>query len=657
MDNYVAGELSFLTAKDAKKNEYEVVKCDIDDALSSCYSIELTIANTSLTPEKTLGEDLTLSWYQDIAGSPNTLLTYHGVITHIEEVVYDGENNSQYVLTLNPWLWLLKFNKTNRIFADQTAKVILTTLFDDAGFKGKYKFGAMPTTQKEYRCQYDETDLAFALRVMSEDGIIFYFEQTETDHILHLQNATTSLTKNSQAKFEHYQSKSGNQQLLSSWQPKHQLVSQGLDGHEYTYSTAKVATESLKKTNKAVTLYKNKHFQVAGEIDGISKAQESSSQTIVATTDANTVLIGQTMTLASHPNNNYADDYNVVSVKHRFDFNSQGSANVYQCQFECKLLAIPLHMNLLPKPLPKGPANAVVVTDAGEATDAGSISQDKLGRVQVHFFWDTEEEKSVSCFLRVMQQTAGSIAQHQFIPRVNEEVIVDFINGDIDKPIIIGSVYNNKNTAVYGEKDTTKSAIKTGLTEETSHQICFDDKKDNEKLTITVGKDFDLLVANDSLTTITANDTLNITKSQTTTIEESQTVTITEDHSLKAKNITLEAETKLTLKVGSNQIVIDSSGIEIKGDEIKITSSKDTKISAMNLKTSSNAETSISATSNLALKATAQASLEGTAGVTVKSTAMAKMEGTAGAEVSSTAMTKVSGVAMTEISGALVKIN
>ena len=675
MDNYVAGELSFLTATDAKKNAYSVIKCTIEDSLSSCYLMNVIISNISLTPEGTLGENLTLNWYQNIAGTPNNLLTYHGVITDIHELECTEETESTYALTLRPWFWLLGFNKTNRIFENKTAKDILTAIFDEAGFKGKYKFAGMPSTTSEYRTQLNETDLAFCQRIMSEDGIIYYFEQTDSDHILHLQDVTIALKKNAQAKFEHQQTKSGNQLTLETWQPKHKLVAQTLDGYDYVYGKTKTNKSTLKKLDTDLSFYKNKRFQLtatipdgklpdtkrtdnlSAQVTAMSKAQESSYQHIQSSTDANVLIVGQSMTLVTHPNSNYQGDYNVVSTKHSFDFSSQGSHHIYRCDFECKELKRPLNSTIIPKPMPMGITNAVVVSDLGETSDAGGINQDKYGRVEVHFFWDTQASKSTSCYLRVMQQGAGSVAQQQFIPRIKEEVIVDFINGDIDKPIIIGSVFNDKNEAMYGEKDTTKSGIKTGLEEATSHQICFDDKKDKEKLSITSGKDFDLVVTNDSLTSIKANDTINITKSQTTKVEESQTVTITKDYSLKAKNITLEAETKLTLKVGSNQIVIDSSGVEIKANAITLTSTNDTKISAMNFKSSSKAATDISATSNLSLKATAQANLEGTAGVNVKSAAMAKVEGQAGAQVSSTAMTKISGVAMTQISGALVKIN
>ena len=105
-------------------------------------------------------------------------MNYNGYVTDITEVDANADNIRAFTITIRPWLWLLSFNRTNRIFQGKSVKDILTELFDGAGFKGQYKFGNMPSTQREYCTQYNETDLAFAKRIMAEAGVIFFSAKT-----------------------------------------------------------------------------------------------------------------------------------------------------------------------------------------------------------------------------------------------------------------------------------------------------------------------------------------------------------------------------------------------------------------------------------------------------------------------------------------------
>lgn len=670
METYVAGSTSYLEAKSSNNKSYRLNKCSINQKLNNNFTINASVVTDGEDLDSLLGETITISWYQDIAGRANELLNYNGYVTEITEVDANADNIRAFNIIIKPWFWLLTLNRTNRIYQGKSVKDILTDIFDNAGFKGQYKFGTMPTSQREYCTQYNETDFAFALRIMAEAGVIFYFSQDGGKHTLQIQSADASFTKNTKATFDHALVKESSNLLLSTWRTKQRSTRKSLSLSGYNSDKVKAEQASSQISNSAVSTYTNKNFEyhaqptdkgdfsdVATLAKQLIASEESRFQDIEATTDSNLVLIGQTLTLAKHKTTDFQGVYNVIGLKHVINVSSDATQTTYKCTISCRKTSISIAPQFPIKPKAPGLMNAMVVTDAGAFDSKGDLNQDKDGKVRVHFHWDVSDSKSASCLLRVAQMMAGSQAGMQFIPRIGDEVLVDFINGDIDQPIVVGSVYNGTNTPLYNQKDTTQSGIKTGFAQDTSHELCFDDKKGEEKISLTSGKDLEVTVTNNATTLVNADDKLTIKKTQTTAIEDKQTISVTNDYGLTADKISLEGKSEIELKVGSNSIKISSSGITIDASKITLNASGDISISGTNVKSSSKASTSISATANLDLKATAQANLEGTAGVNVKSTAMAKVEGTAGAELSSTAMAKLTGTAMAQISGALVKIN
>lgn len=670
MDTYIAGETSYLVAKTEQGKEYRLSSCNVKDALNLSFSIVANVITDGEDVFAELGKTLSITWYQDVAGRPNKLLQYNGYVTEVQELEANADAIRSFQVTIDAWLSLLKFCRTYRIYQAQSTKDILSDIFDNAGFKGAYKFGAMPSTKKEYCTQYNETDFEFVTRIMAEAGVVFYFTQDEGKHTLMIQNASAPFSANSVAKFDHALTKSASNLLMSKFEPQQALTAKTVSLSGYNYEKAKTESGSASVSSNSIATSNNKrfeHFALSTEqgdysdsatlVKQLNDANQANTQNIEMLTDANIVLVGTKLTVKSHPNTQWQSDYNVLACHHNITVTQANLATTYECRVICRDPKLPLTPRYPVKPKHNGISNAIVVADSGSFDSKGEINQDKDGRIKVHFLWDVSDSKSTSCYLRVMQQTAGVNAGMQFIPRIGDEVLIDFINGDIDQPIVIGSVYNGNTKPPYAQKDATQSTIKTGLAEDTAHEICFDDKKGEEKLSFTSGKDLVVTVANNATTLINADDALTIKKTQTTTIEDKQTITVTNDYNLKADKITLEGDSQIELKVGSNKITISSSGVKIDASSIELKSSQDTKISAMNLTTSSNASTKISANANVDIKATAQANLEGTAGANVKSTAIAKLEGTAGAQVTSTAMAKLSGTAMAEISGALVKIN
>jgi type VI secretion system secreted protein VgrG len=318
------------------------------------------------------------------------------------------------------------------------------------------------------------------------------------------------------------------------------------------------------------------------------------------------------------------------------------------------------------KPIVEGVQTAIVVGPEGE-----EIHTDQHGRVKVQFHWDREGEnnENSSCWIRVSQAMAGNRWGAVFLPRIGHEVTVDFIEGDPDRPIIIGQVYHGNNNPPYALPDNkTMSTFKSNSSPkgEGFNEIRFEDKKGEEQLFLHAEKNMDIRIKNDRFETIghdrnlvVENDRkehikndrhekvdnhhqeeiggdhhLRVIGKQATEVSKNMSLTVTgdvaedfqsnhseqtaKDYFLKAQNVVIEAGTNITVKVGGSYLVIESGGITL-------SSSGDVEIKGTNV--------TIEAMANFAAK------------------------GNAGAKLESSAQTEVKGAAMVSIQGGIVKIN
>ena len=215
-----------------------------------------------------------------------------------------------------------------------------------------------------------------------------------------------------------------------------------------------------------------------------------------------------------------------------------------------------LHKHRMP-----GPQTAIVVGPKGE-----EIYLDKYNRIKVQFHWDRigKRDENSSCWMRVAESFSGKKWGTHFIPRIGQEVIVDFINGDPDKPIITGSVYNGDNEPPYSSK--TQSGIKTHSSLKGAasnyNEIRFDDKKGSEEVYIQAEKDLNRLVKNNEESEIQANQTINVKGKHALTVQKGSTT--------KAQKILLEADQSIELKVGGSSIKMTPAGIIIKSTKVDV---------------------------------------------------------------------------------------
>jgi type VI secretion system secreted protein VgrG len=550
----------------------------------------------------------------------------HGHIRNIKLLEYGEDGMAAYEAEIVPWLWFLHYFSDCRIFQNKTVPNIIEQVFKDRGFSDYHLKlqGSFP--QREYVVQYRETDFNFVSRLLEDEGIFYYFEQSQDKHTLVLANdksATLPCPNKQQARYL---------AATGSNQPEDTVISLETEFRMHT-GTASLADYDFEKpgTSLFATLAGNlrgEDYDYPGKYktkdDGARYARirleerEVALNTVRGASNCMGFECGYKFALTEHFRDSANTAYTLTALEHHARNASYRGGHQDPFEYANRFEAIPSSVPYRPPRLSRKPAihgsqTALVVGKAGE-----EIWTDKYGRVKVQFFWDrqgTYDENS-SCWIRVAQGWAGRRWGAIHIPRIGQEVVVSFLEGDPDRPIIAGSVYNADHMAPYALPDEqTKSALKSMSSKGGGgfNELRFEDKKGSEQIFLHgekdidiriknerrewIGRDRHLIVARDKLEQVKRDSQLNIVRDRiqkigrdhhleiagkaAVRISGSNSLSVTGDvieefggnHScqvsqdlyLKAMQIVIEAAMGITLKVGANFITIDQSGIAIKG--------------------------------------------------------------------------------------------
>jgi type VI secretion system secreted protein VgrG len=298
------------------------------------------------------------------------------------------------------------------------------------------------------------------------------------------------------------------------------------------------------------------------------EAEEAAISTIEATSDCSSFYAGGKFKLTKHAAQSEKDNYIITGIYHRAFDNSYFSGSEGQSEYGNNFVCIPADVHFRPlrtqnKPVMKGPQSAVVTGPSGE-----EIYIDKFGRIKVQFMWDREGKKdeSSSCYLRVVQSWSGGQWGSSFIPRIGQEVIINFLDGDPDRPLVTGTVYNGENKPPYTSK--TQSGIKTqstkGAGKQNYNELRFEDLKGSEEIFVQAEKDFNVLVKNDHSRTLNkGNEIITVSKGN-------RTLSVKNKISTDASDIIVKAKKSIEFKVGGSSIKMTPSGIVIKATKIDV---------------------------------------------------------------------------------------
>ena len=622
----------------------------------------------SLTLTSAVASHVTTTLHKDALLRPMDWL-----VAEIRQLPADA-TAERYQLVLRPWLWWLGLASNNRVFQNLATSDIVTTIFKAHGFTDFQLKLTGSYTPREYCVQYGETDLAFVSRLMEEDGIFWFFSHEDGKHTLVLADSNDAFTPIPNGPTVNYLGqKLGERELhgIRSGQVCLQAVAGVYQATDYEFTTP---TTSLYSQAEAVagpnSMYEHPGgYTAKAQGDALTKQRvdglRSQEKRFVGESDYRWLVPGYWFTLAGHEDTTLNIDWVVTSVNH------EASHDSYRNRFE----AIPKATAYRPARLTPKPRmhtqTALVVGKAGE-----EIWTDEYGRIKLQFPWDRtgKNDETSSCWVRVVLPWSGKGFGMQFVPRIGQEVIVTFIDGDPDRPLVTGCVYNGDNALPYAlPANQTQSGIKTHSSKGGGgfNELRFEDKKDSEEVFLQAQKDFNINVLNDTTATVGHDETLTVQNARTRTVKDGdETVTLEKGKrsvTIQTGSDSLDVKDTRTVTVGADQTHSTGGNYthKVTGNyELTVDGNLTIKVSGTltlqsggsfaiksDVDLATQAGTSISQKAGTALSNQAGTSLENKAGTTLTNDAGISLVNKAAAEQT------VDGGGMLTIKGGLVKVN
>lgn len=603
------------------------------------YSVEIPVSTTKL--DGFLGKAASIT-FPEVSGSKGVQArSFSGVVT--EASIVNDETNamsdgSRVRLVMRPFLALLGFASYSAVYQQKSSTDILTDVLKRSGMSNMKVEKSGTPSKRDLCIQYNENDLDFVCRLLAEDGLVFYFSDGKDDARMIVHDVANSFPKNSKGNLKLVAESKADPNLFAAERlslgrqvlsDKVTLATFDLERAAKSLSDSVSSRSTSVPEKPAVTQFVS---TPSGPIKDAAKKRasqvRSAEETLTGETDHPAMYIGQELEIVGDRGDLTKGSYIVSGLT------IQTTATGLRTQFTASPKGFAHQAPILSKPLISGVHNALVVGGAD-----GEIVCDASGRVKVKFFWDMNAEKeNTSPWIRVAETFAGNGYGGQFIPRVGHEVLVSFLHGDPDAPVITGQVYNGKNKHPNMTANTTKSGIMTKLKAK-ANELLFDDKDKAELLALRAAKDFELTVTENANRTINKDETDTVKGKAKRTVKETFDIDVTKDLTIDAEKITLTGKSKITLKVGSSSIELSSSGVKINANSITVEGSK-VQVNGSAKVDIKGGQTSVAATADLSLK-----------GLNVKA------EGQVGATVKGNASVTVQASGMLSLKGGIVMIN
>ena len=591
------------------------------------FKIEALADSGEITPEDLLGKPASVS----VVLPEGDERHFHGLVCAMGTEGAD-EDRFSYRLVLRPWLWLLTRRSDTRVFQDLTAQDILKKVFEP--FSPDFEFQLTGTLPKyEYCVQYRETDFNFVSRLMEQEGIYYYFKHQADKHTMVIVNSSSAHKPNPvQDTFEFREAAAAEHAFepITEWRASKEIQTGQVVLRDFDFTAPKVIPEVKAKAPRKDASTKLEVYDYPGsaaksaDMDRYSQLRMEELQARYSRVDGSGAVrglaCGYRFDLKGHPRADQNKTYLLLST--RIELMHTGSRSgsgetTCKCSFTAvESTEIFRPRRLTPKPAVAGLHTAMVVGPSGQ-----EIYTDAHGRVKVQFHWDRlgQNDDKSSCWVRVSSPWAGQNWGSISLPRVGQEVVVDFLEGDPDRPLITGRVYNAEQKPPYVLPDhatvsTQKSRSSKSGAAENFNELRFEDAKGSEYVWFQAEKDFHQLVKNDATLLVKGKQdrvvkldlTEQIDGSVTTKIGKDSVTEVVGKHSLKVTddmmtessksisqksgmkmdvkvgmdlgvdagmnihfkagvNLVIEAGVMITLKAGASSIVIGPAGISIVG--------------------------------------------------------------------------------------------
>jgi type VI secretion system secreted protein VgrG len=535
-------------------------------------SADLLSENHSVSFKDIVGKQVTVSVH--LAGDHKRF--WNGYVSRFACARRDNRF-TYYHAEIVPWLWFLTRTADCQIFQQKTIPDIIKKVFQDHGFQDFQDRTQGSYVQRDYVVQYRETAFNFVSRLMEEYGIFYFFEHDQSSHKLILADKP-QVHKNCpgqhKVRFNYTPGATLLQEdIVQSWGAEQELRPGKYALTDYNFQTpntslmANVQTvaEIGGNTKYEIYDYPGMHTKKS-EGDTVTKLrmeeEEALHHVISGSGNCRSFASGYKFNLDEHTRSDMNGDYLLTDMTHTASvgdaYSGSGgtSEETYSNHFICIPFAVPYRpQRLTPKPSVQGPQTAVVVGPAGE-----EIYPDKYGRVKVQFHWDRlgKKDENSSCWVRVSQPWAGKNWGAINIPRIGQEVIVEFLEGDPDRPIITGRVYNDDQMPPYTLPDNmTRTTFLSRSTKSGGsanfNELRFEDKKGSEQIFLNAEKDMDHRVENDSREYIGNDRHLIVKNDQKEKVQGEQHIQIVKDRNEKVGgDASLEVTGNQNDKVGQN---------------------------------------------------------------------------------------------------------
>ena len=551
----------------------------VHEALSQPFRIEaeLLSGKADIDFDAVVGQNVTLRML--VAKGETRYFNGH-VARFVQEAT--RRELTVYRATIVPWLWFLTRTADCRIFSEQTAPEIIKKVFADHGFtdfrsdlNGSYR-------TREYCVQYRETDFNFVSRLMEQEGITYYFEHEDGLHTLVLADSSAMhkpFPAYDSIRFRDPDHAAIDTEAIRSWVRSAGVHSGAYALNDFDFKVPGKGLRTKQKITRGHAVSGLEIYDYPGEYteyaDGEAYAKvrieeaQTGQEVFEGHSDARGIAAGYVFTLTEFAAKRLCKPYLVTEAVISASTEALTSGDTGSGSFDCRLTAIDASrqfrpLRTTPKPFVQGPQTAIVVGPAGE-----EIHVDQYGRVKVQFHWDREGQanENSSCWIRVAQLWAGKKWGAMYIPRIGQEVIVDFLEGDPDQPIITGRVYNGQNMPPYdlpGEK--TKSTVKSNSSKGGAgfNEIRFEDKKGQEQLFVHAEKNEDVRVKNDSMEWVGHDRHLIVKNSQFEKVEVDKHMTVKGDRVGK-----VEGSDSLTVKGDRMEEVAGSDSLTVSADRME----------------------------------------------------------------------------------------
>jgi type VI secretion system secreted protein VgrG len=530
------------------------------------YTLDLLSQDDSIPADALLRTEATLTIKLPNGGDR----TVHGLIkTFVQLGQTENGELTAYQAEIVPWLWFLSLSTDCKIFQNLNVLEIVEQVFKGQGYVDYEVSCVRSYAPREYCVQYRETHLNFVSRLLEEEGIYYFFQHTSSGHVLTLADdpiAVKPCPGQAGARLAPQAERWQEEDVVTAFRREHRAYVGRVTLRDYDPLQPSLQLESSVAGDgvEEVYDYPARYTQLD---DGTRLARlrleerEAWQDVVTGESTCRSLQSGFSIDISGHYRKDFNQTYQLLEVRHSAQAGDYRTWDSAPCRYRNSFTAVPSSVPFRPparasKPVVRGSQTAVVVGKSGE-----EIWVDSHGRVKVQFYWDRDgkRDENSSCWVRVASTWAGKSWGLVSIPRIGQEVVVDFLEGDPDRPIITGQVYNAEMVPPFGGPGSqTQSGIRSRSSKGGSagnySEIRMDDSTGGELLFIRAEKDKQVVVNNDRKESVGHDEAVQISNDRNETVGNNESISVGNDQSVTVgSNRSESVGVDQSLTVGSNR--------------------------------------------------------------------------------------------------------